>query len=94
MYNYRPVNFQQYIGQENIKTNLMVFIKASMIEEKALDHIILHGASGLGKTSLAYVIANELQSNIHTLHGPNLQKPSDIISCLTQLKPNDIVFID
>lgn len=93
-YNFRPQTFAQYIGQEQIKKNLTLAIAASKLKQEPLDHIIIAGASGLGKTSLAYLIAKMTNSELHILHGPNLQKPSDLISCLTQLHDYEIVFID
>ncbi|WP_368486062.1 Holliday junction branch migration DNA helicase RuvB [Spiroplasma sp. DGKH1] len=93
-YNFRPQTFTQYIGQEQIKKNLTLAIAASKLKQEPLDHIIIAGASGLGKTSLAYLIAKVTNSKLHVLHGPNLQKPSDLISCLTQLHDYEIVFID
>ncbi|AHI52872.1 Holliday junction branch migration DNA helicase RuvB [Spiroplasma culicicola] len=92
--NIRPSVFDEYIGQEKIINNLKVYIDAAKIRNSKLDHMILHGNSGLGKTSLAYLIAKQLNKKIYILNGPTLQKASEIISPLTSLKEGDILFID
>ncbi|QBQ07680.1 Holliday junction DNA helicase RuvB [Spiroplasma gladiatoris] len=90
----RPSNFDSYIGQENIIRNLKVYINSSLQRKCSLDHMLFYGCSGLGKTSLAYLISYELNKKIYVLNGTALQKPSDIISPLTSLKEGEILFID
>lgn len=92
--NFRPDNFETYIGQESIKINLKIMIAASQKQQLPLKHMLFIGGSGMGKTSLGYLIANLLKQKLHLLHGPNLQKPSDLITCLMQIKTFDLVFID
>lgn len=90
----RPQHLQEYIGQGAIKENLLVFIKAAKKRKEALDHILLFGPPGLGKTTLATVIAHELGVQIVTSAGTALQKPADIISLLSSIQPYSVVFID
>ncbi|KAJ3616861.1 hypothetical protein Zmor_008985 [Zophobas morio] len=90
----RPEKFAEYIGQQNVIENLKVYIASAAKQNKVLDHIIVHGPSGMGKTSLANLIAKEMNKKIIILNGPALQKPSDIISPLTTLKQNEFIFID
>lgn len=90
----RPQLLNQYIGQSDIKNELQVYIKAAKQREEALDHVLLYGPPGLGKTTLAMVIANELQVNIRTTSGPAIDKPGDLLSLLNELKPGDVLFID
>lgn len=90
----RPQYLQEYIGQTAIKENLLVFIQAAKKRKEALDHILLFGPPGLGKTTLATVIAHELDVDIVTSAGTALQKPSDIISLLSSIKPFSVIFID
>ncbi len=92
--NLRPVLFNEYIGQEEVKRNLMVFIEAAKGRSDALDHVLFHGSPGLGKTTLAHVIANELGVNINSTSGPVIEKPGDLAAILTSLKPRDVLFID
>lgn len=92
--NIRPVKFDDYIGQDKVKNNLKIFIKAALIREESLDHVLLYGPPGLGKTTLAYIIANELGVNIKSCAGPTLEKPGDIASLLSSLNPGDVLFID
>ncbi|WP_342269409.1 Holliday junction branch migration DNA helicase RuvB [Spiroplasma endosymbiont of Aspidapion aeneum] len=94
MLNLRPTNFSEFIGQEQTKKNLDIFIKSSIKQKKALDHIMIHGPSGLGKTSLAHIVGKQLNKKLFYLNGTSLQKPSDIISPLTKIKENEIIFID
>jgi Holliday junction DNA helicase RuvB len=90
----RPKKFEDYIGQDNIIANLRIYIASSKKQAKVLDHIIIHGPSGMGKTSLANLISLEMKKRIIILNGPTLQKPSDIISPLTTLKQDEFLFID
>lgn len=90
----RPKNFEAFTGQEKTIANLKVFVQAAQQRQETLDHVLLHGPPGLGKTTLAYIIAQELQTQIKTTSGPVLDKPSDLAGLLTKLKPNQVLFID
>ncbi len=90
----RPKTFKDFSGQDALRDNLEVFVKAAKKRKQALDHVILHGPPGLGKTTLSYIIANELGVNIHTTSGPVLEKPADLAGLLTNLEPFDVLFID
>ncbi|MGX0035544.1 holliday junction DNA helicase RuvB [Staphylococcus auricularis] len=90
----RPNYLKQYIGQKTIKSNLEVFIKAAKLREEPLDHVLLFGPPGLGKTTLSHIIANELDVNIRTISGPSIERPGDLAAILSGLQPGDVLFID
>jgi Holliday junction DNA helicase RuvB len=90
----RPSVFDNFAGQPKVVENLKIFVEAAKQREEALDHVLLHGPPGLGKTTLSYIIANELNVNIITTSGPVLDKPGDLAGLLTNLEENDVLFID
>ncbi len=92
--NLRPQKLEYYIGQERVKEKLSIFIKAARNRGEALDHVLLYGPPGLGKTTLANIVANELNVNIHTTSGPAIERPGDLAAILTNLQHNDVLFID
>ncbi|WP_041808726.1 Holliday junction branch migration DNA helicase RuvB [Evansella cellulosilytica] len=90
----RPQTLTQYIGQENVKNNLNVFIEAAKMREETLDHVLLYGPPGLGKTTLSMIIANEMNVQLRTTSGPAIERPGDLAAILTALEPGDVLFID
>ena len=90
----RPQTLAQYIGQDKVKQELSIYIQAAKNREEALDHVLLYGPPGLGKTTMAMVIANEMQVQIKTTSGPAIEKPGDLIAILNELQPGDVLFID
>ena len=90
----RPDSIDEYIGQSEVKENLKVFIEASKMRDETLDHVLLYGPPGLGKTTLACIIANELEKNIKTASGPSIEKSGDLAAILSNLEPGDVLFID
>ena len=92
--NIRPEYLDEYVGQDKIKSNLKVFIEAAKMRDEPLDHVLLYGPPGLGKTTLANIIAAEMGTNIKTASGPSIEKSGDLAAILTTLEPGDVLFID
>lgn len=90
----RPSNLSQYIGQEKVKSEMAIYIKAAKQRDESLDHVLLYGPPGLGKTTMAFVIANELGVTLKSTSGPAIDKAGDLVALLSELKPGDVLFID
>ena len=90
----RPESIEEYIGQSDVKENIKVFVKAAKMRNEALDHVLLYGPPGLGKTTLAFIIAHEMGTNIKTASGPSIEKSGDLAAILSSLEPGDVLFID
>ncbi len=90
----RPLSFADFTGQQKVLDNIKVFVQAAKLRSEPLDHVLLHGPPGLGKTTLSHIIANELNTNIKITSGPVLDKPGDLAGLLTNLEEGDVLFID
>ena len=90
----RPQSFDEYVGQSNLKSNLKVFVGAAKMRDESLDHVLLYGPPGLGKTTMSMIIANEMGTHLKTTTGPSIEKTGDLVAILTSLEPGDVLFID
>ncbi|MBQ1550865.1 MAG: AAA family ATPase, partial [Bacilli bacterium] len=90
----RPETIEEYVGQNDVKDNIKVFIEAAKMRNEPLDHVLLYGPPGLGKTTLSFIIAHELGVNIKTASGPSIEKAGDLTAVLSSLEPGDVLFID
>src|SRR6478672_11421125 len=93
-YALRPVKFAQYVGQESLIRKLRIAVEAARSRKEPVDHTLLHGPPGLGKTTLAHVVANEVGAQVHVTNGPALTKGADLVGILTKLQKGDVLFID
>lgn len=90
----RPMSFDEYVGQRDLKNNLKVFVGAAKLRDESLDHVLLYGPPGLGKTTMSMIIANEMGTHIKITTGPSIEKTGDLVAILTALEPGDVLFID
>ena len=90
----RPQSFDEYIGQSHLKKNLKVFVGAAKLRNETLDHVLLYGPPGLGKTTMSMIIANEMGTHLKATTGPSIEKTGDLVAILTSLEPGDVLFID
>ena len=90
----RPRSLKEYIGQVQVREQMEIFISAAKQREEALDHVLIFGPPGLGKTTLSHIVANEMQVNLRHTSGPVLERPGDLAAILTNLEPNDVLFVD
>ena len=90
----RPQSFDEYVGQSSLKNNLKVFVGAAKLRDESLDHVLLYGPPGLGKTTMSMIIANEMGTHLKTTTGPSIEKTGDLVAILTSLEPGDVLFID
>ena len=90
----RPLSFDEYVGQSDLKQNLRVFVGAAKMRNESLDHVLLYGPPGLGKTTMSMIIANEMHSHIRVTTGPSIERTGDLVALLSSLEPGDVLFID
>ncbi len=90
----RPLSLSEYVGQDSLKSNLAIFIQAALSRSETLDHVLLYGPPGLGKTTLSYIIAHEMKGKVRTCSGPSIEKTGDLAAILSSLEPGDVLFID